>query len=103
MDLMRKWKNRCAWCRRRIAESEEAWAIGVKARSDVDISYMEGPIVEFQVQDRVVPAIVVREGSPAKRAGHDFLHMTCSARCAEALSTVIQRDIDAFDKVTRLR
>ena len=101
-DLWEKWKNRCAWCGKQIPEEEEVWGVGAKARAGLDTSRLEGPIIELRLRDRMIPAIITRGDSPAKREGYDFAFMACSAECIGDLRDALQREIDILDDVMRI-
>ena len=102
MDLWEKWGNRCAWCGKRIPEDEEVWGIGAGARAGVDTSRLEEPFFELRLRGKVIPAIITREGSPAKRDGYDFAFMACSAECARELREAVQQEIDLINNVMQL-
>jgi len=102
MDLWERWKDRCAWCGKRIPEDEEVWGIGARARAGVDTSSLEEPFIEFTLRGKVLPALITREGSPAKRGGYDFAFMACSAECAGELREAVREEIDLIDSVMQL-
>ena len=50
----------------------------------------------------MIPAIITRGDSPAKRKGYDFAFIACSAECIGDLRDALQREIDILDDVMRL-
>jgi len=78
---------KCGWCGDEIPEDTELFGISAKARDDVDISQLEGKVIDVFLtrRDRTVQALVVTKDSPAKKEGKDLLFVACSESCVEAL------------------
>ena len=89
----------CAWCGRRIREDEEVFGLGAKVYSEVDLSESKGTIVPFSLHaiQKIVPAMVTTDDSPAKEAGNDLYFMVCSGECAGALQRGFEKEIGVVE------
>ncbi|MCM3900784.1 MAG: hypothetical protein ND866_03695 [Pyrinomonadaceae bacterium] len=87
---------KCGWCADEIPEDAELLGIPAKARADIDITEMEGQVIDvfLTLRERNVQALVVAKDSPAKREGNDLLFVACSESCAEALKQAVGREIE---------
>jgi hypothetical protein len=87
---------KCGWCDDEIEEDTELFGIGAKAHPDIQISEMEGKMIELFLsrRNRNVQALVVTKDSPAKREGKDLLFVACSESCATALEQSVGREIE---------
>jgi hypothetical protein len=95
----KQWKAsgfKCGWCGDEIPEDTELFGISAKARADIDITEMEGKVIDVFLtrRDRTVQALVVTADSPAKKAGKDLLFVACSESCAEALRQGVGNEIE---------
>ena len=88
---------KCGWCDDEIGEDTELFGIGAKAHSDINISEMEGKVIDIFLtrRNRNVQALVVTKDSPAKREGKDLLFVACSESCAAALEQGVGREIES--------
>jgi len=86
----------CCWCGDEIPEDTELFGISAKARADMDITQLEGKVIDVFLtrRDRTVQALVVTKDSPAKKEGKDLLFVACSESCAEALSQAVGKEIE---------
>src|SRR4030095_9150031 len=86
---------KCGWCDDEIGEDTELFGIGAKAHPDIDISEMEGKVIDLFLsrRKRTVQALVVTKDSPAKREGKDLLFVACSESCAAALEQSVGSEI----------
>jgi hypothetical protein len=88
--------NTCAWCLHRIPEEHERFGFGAKAAPGVDLSGVEGTMIEIQLVSagKAVPAGVTGSDSPArKQEGFHFYFMTCSEDCCRQLQAAVSEDI----------
>lgn len=87
---------RCGWCGDEIADDTELFGIGAKARPDIDITEMEGEVIDIFLarRDRNVQALVVTKDSPAKKQGKDLLFVACGESCAEALRQGVGAELE---------
>jgi len=87
---------KCGWCGDEIPEDTELFGIGAKARADINITELEGKVIDVFLtrRDRTVQALVVTKDSPAKKEGKDLLFVACSESCSEALSQSVGKEID---------
>lgn len=89
-------RPKCGWCDDEIADDTELIGIGAKARPDIDITELEGKVIDIFLtrRDRNVQALVVAKDSAAKREGKDLLFVACSESCAEALRQGVGREVE---------
>ena len=61
--------NTCAWCLRTIPEEHERFGFGAKAAPGVDLSRIEGTMIEIQLVSagKTVPVGVTGLDSPARK------------------------------------
>jgi len=87
---------KCGWCEDEIPEDTELFGVGAKARSDIDITDLEGKVIDVFLsrRDRTVQAMVVTKDSPAKKEGKDLLFVACSESCSEALRQAVGKEIE---------
>ena len=91
----------CAWCLRTIPEEHERFGFGAKALPGVDLSGVEGTMIEIQLMSagKTVPVGVTAPDSPArKQEGYHFYFMTCSEDCCRELQTAVSEDIQLEDE-----
>ena len=93
----------CAWCHRIIAEDEERFARGARARESErhKITGKGGSVVSIKltVMDREILAIVPTDESPAKAEGNDVVFQTCSTACADELEHTLMEEWKLIDKI----
>jgi len=102
-DLFRKRRDKprledslkCGWCGDYIDDDTELFGIGAKARPDIDITGLEGKVIDIFLtrRDRNVQALVVTKDSPAKKDGKDLLFVACSESCIEALKQGVGKEL----------
>lgn len=88
--------NTCAWCRKRVPEQHERFGFGAKALAGVDLSGVEGTMIEIQLASarKTVPVGVTGPDSPArKQQGFHLYFMTCSEECCRQLQAAVSEDI----------
>jgi hypothetical protein len=87
----------CAWCLTRIPERHEHFGFGAKAQSDVDLSGVEGQMIEIQLVSagKTVKVGVTSPDSPARREqGYHFYFVACSEECCKNLQEAVREDIE---------
>jgi hypothetical protein len=92
-----KWKDRCAWCVKRLPRSKRVFAISISLRPEAFQEFDLGsvqPLLLFRV-GKTVPMIVLAKDSPAKQAGKDAMFQLCSQRCAKALQAALRAELGA--------
>jgi hypothetical protein len=69
---------------------------GGKARPGIDLSAHAGHVLPVYLVglDRTVLVAVTGLDSEARREGHDFVYMTCSAACARSLKAAFEGEIE---------
>lgn len=97
--LKRRLLRTCAWCTRIISQDEDLYAFGAKARPGIDLTGKEGEFVTLQLalQDKIVPALVTSESSPARAQGYDLVFVACSEACAQDLKNALEFEKDVFE------
>jgi len=76
--------------------SIERFGFGAKAAPNVDLSRVEGTMIEIQLvsAEKTVPVGVTGPDSPArKQQGFHFYFMTCSEDCCRQLQAAVSEDI----------
>jgi hypothetical protein len=94
--MQKNYTKTCAWCLRTIPEEHERFGFGAKAVSGVDLSGVEGTMIEIQLVSagKTVPVGVTAPDSPArKETGYHFYFMTCSEDCCRQLQSAVSEDI----------
>ena len=88
---------KCGWCGDEIPEDTELFGITAKARADIDITELEGKVIDVFLtrRERTVQALVVTKDSPAKKEGKDLLFVACSESCSEALRQGVGNEIES--------
>ena len=87
--------DRCTWCQGHIDENLEVVGIGIKFRSEADLSHYQSHCIELELlsENRSVCMIVSKEGSPAKEQGKDGMFMVCSKECADKLRKALDEEV----------
>ena len=95
-DLLRRFETTCGWCGRRVPTDMPVFGGGGKARPGINVNAHAGQVlrVYLEGQRKTVLVAVTGRGSEARRAGEDFVYMTCSEACAHSLKTAIESDIE---------
>ena len=67
--VQKDYAKTCAWCLRRIPEEHERSGFGAKAAPGVDLSGVEGTMIEIQLVSagKTVPVGVTALASPARK------------------------------------
>jgi hypothetical protein len=94
--IRKDYTKTCAWCLRRIPEEHERFGFGAKAMPGVDLSSVEGTMIEIQLVSagKTVPVGVTAPDSPArKQEGFHFYFMACSEDCCRRLQAAVSEDI----------
>ena len=88
MEWLLRWRES-------IPKDQEVVGFGAKARPGADLGRDSGGTLDILLvlEGKHVPAMVVRPGSPASRAGHDLYFMTCSDECASALRAALHEEV----------
>jgi hypothetical protein len=96
IDLAQRFQTTCGWCGRRIPPDTEVFGGGGKARPGLDLTAQAGQVLPVYLVDRDKTVLVAVTGldSAARREGHDFVYMTCSAACARDLKTAFESEIE---------
>lgn len=90
-----KWRDRCAWCTKRISPEAPAFGISVSLQAEAFKEFEPGsvqPLLLFSA-GKTVPMMVVTDDSPAKKAGKDAVFQLCSEECALKLQAALQQEI----------
>jgi hypothetical protein len=95
-DLLDRFQSTCGWCGRRIPPDTEVFGGHGKARPDVDITAHAGRVLPVHLVScgKTVLIAVTGLDSEARRAGDDFMYMTCSEDCARNMKAAFDRDIE---------
>ncbi|HVS34356.1 MAG TPA: hypothetical protein VMS17_02175 [Gemmataceae bacterium] len=95
-DLAQRFQTSCDWCGRSIPPDMEVLGGGGKARPGVDLNAHAGRVLPVYLvgPDKTVLVGVTGPDSPARRDGHDFVYMTCSAACAGSLKAAFEGEIE---------
>lgn len=94
----------CAWCRGRIYDDTEVFALGAKLRPGVDLSEYQSHCIEIVLvsEEKTVNMMVTAEGSEAKKDDKDAMFLVCSEKCGKKLKSALQKEIsigDLFENV----
>lgn len=94
----------CAWCRSRIYDDTEVFALGARLRPSVDLSEYQSHCIEIVLvsEEKTVNMMITAEGSEAKMDNKDAMFLVCSEKCGSKLKRVLQKEIsigDLFDTV----
>ena len=97
--------DKCAFCRERISEEMEVFAVGVKLKPNIDLAQYQSHCIEIHlaVEKKPVPMMVTAEGSEAKNAGNDALFMVCSESCGRELSEALKEDISTGELLEEIQ
>jgi len=84
----------CAWCKKAIQKNSEVFAVGAKARKEMNLKPYEGSEIQIALThiNKTLPAIAATRNSEAKKAGNDLLFMVCSKKCSELLKKAVQKE-----------
>jgi hypothetical protein len=87
----------CAWCKARILEDHEVFAVSTKKHPGIDLSDHEGKFIPLHLAlaKKWAEGFVTPKDSPAKQAGYDVVFTACSENCGSALKTALQNEKDA--------
>ena len=90
----RREMNRCAWCRKKVTESEQPWLMGGRAREGADLTEFEGGMTSVWVSSpkREVEMIVPGRDSEARKSGYDVIFVICSDKCADKLKGALIKE-----------
>jgi hypothetical protein len=93
--------DRCAYCDKEIDQDSEVFGVLLTIGEVYDLKDLGGEMISVCLEEanRSIPAMVATEDSDAKKDGGDICFMTCSERCAQSLTTTLQKEID-FWKIT---
>jgi hypothetical protein len=96
---------RCACCQIPIDDHMDLFSVGVRLRSDVDLSPYEGHCIQIRLasKDREVFTMVSREGSEAKNEGNDCMFIVCSEKCEKDLKAALEKEIASGSLFEALR
>ena len=100
-DLASQFESTCGWCGKYIPPDTEVFGGGGKARSGIDLSKLAGQVIPVHIltAEKTVLIAVVSNDSDARRAGYDFMFLTCSEDCATRLSRAFQADMNLRDRL----
>jgi hypothetical protein len=100
-DFSEEFKNICAWCSKVISEDSEAFGLGAKIRSAINVKDKEGTIIPLTLirANKTIPAMVTTSNSEAKREGHDIMFIACSNDCAKLLKKTLQKEKEIIDSI----
>ena len=93
--VQKDYTKTCAWCLRMIPEEHERFGFGAKDVAGVDLSGVEGTMIQIQLVSagKTVPVGVTGLDSPARtQEGFHFYFMTCSEDCCRQLETAVSED-----------
>jgi len=95
-NLIELFETTCSWCGKTIPPDTEVFGGGGKVRPGVDLSSKAGQVMPLYLAgpDKTVLVAVTGADSEARRDGHDFVYMTCSAACGERLRAAFQGEIE---------
>lgn len=87
--------GKCAWCRSRIYEDTEVFALGARLQPGVDLSEYQSHCIEIALvsTDRTLNMMVTVEGSEAKNDNKDAMFMVCSEACGSELKKALEEEI----------
>jgi hypothetical protein len=98
-DLLHRFQTTCGWCGRKIPPDVEVFGGGIKARPGIDVSAHAGHVLPMRLDtsDKIVLVAVTALDSDARRAGYDFMYMTCTEACAQSMKGAFEREIKIGD------
>lgn len=88
-------QSECGWCGKSIGEDEPVFGIGAKAFPDVDLSLVQGKVIEITLgtaAKRVLAGVAAFD-SDAKLAGDDLMFMVCSEACGRQLQAAVASEL----------
>lgn len=90
-----RFQNECGWCGKTIGEDEPVFAVGGRIHEGVDLSLVEGKVVEltFEIAGKTVLAGVAGFDSEAKAEGKDIIFMTCSDDCGRLVQAAFANEL----------
>ena len=90
-----RFQRECGWCGKTIGEDEPVVAVGGRVHEGVDLSLVEGKVLEltFEVAGKTVLAGVTGFDSEAKAEGKDIIFMTCSEDCGRLVQTAFADEL----------
>jgi len=88
-------QSECGWCGEAIGEDEPVFGLGGKATSGIDLSLVQGKVVEIVLESagKHVLAAVSAFDSDAKKAGNDLMFMVCSEACGRELQAALAGEL----------
>lgn len=92
---MEVWSKRCAWCTKVMKANDPAFGISISLRPEAFQEFSPGtvqPLLLFSA-GKTVAMMVVKDDSPAKKAGKDAMFQLCSEDCATKLQTALQQEL----------
>jgi hypothetical protein len=90
-----KWRNRCAWCVKRIPAAGRKLCIPIALRQETLRETRPGtvePLLLYQA-GKTVPMMLLDANSPAREAGKDAFFQLCSQKCAKALQAALRQEL----------
>lgn len=90
-----KWRQRCAWCVKRIPAARRKLCIPIALREEALREIKPGtvePLLLYQA-GRTVPMMPLDVDSPAREAGKHAFFQLCSQRCAKALQAALRQEL----------
>jgi hypothetical protein len=96
IDLAQLFQTTCGWCGRSIPPDANVIVGGGKARPGIDLTAQAGYVMPIHLvgADKTVLVAITGLDSEARRAGQDFVYMTCSEACARSLKAALESDIE---------
>jgi hypothetical protein len=90
-----RFQAECGWCGKTIGEDEPVVAVGGRVHDGIDLSLVEGKVVElaFEVAKKTILAGVAGFDSPAKAEGKDIVFMACSDDCGHRLQAAFADEL----------
>lgn len=92
---LEKWIGRCAWCAGKIPADAEVFGISLALRPEAFQEISPGTVQPLLLASagKAVPMMIVKDDSPAKRAGKDAVFQLCRRECAEALQAALKAEL----------
>jgi hypothetical protein len=90
-----RFQSMCGWCGKHVGEDEPVVAVGARAHEGIDLSLVEGKVIEltFELSGKTVLGGVTGFESEAKAEGKDVIFMTCSDECGRQIQTAFAEEL----------
>jgi hypothetical protein len=90
-----RYQHECGWCGKAIGQYEPVMSVGAKTRKDIDLSQVEGKVIEvrFEIAAKNILVGVTGFDSLAKQEGHDVVFMTCSEACGRHVQAAFTEEV----------